>query len=132
MAAIGTLSLVLAAGLQIIGLLPRFDKLAAALVSRGGAEPFPQRLPAAVPWIAAAVIGYALAFAILATPGTGRRAILWVTTVILVTTWAPVLSLASYFPNIGAAWITAAWSGVCAIVYARNHVMPAETTASRR
>lgn len=123
-AAIGTLSLVLAIGLQLIGMLTRFDKLIATLVSRGGAEGFPRHLPTAVPWLAAALLAYGLAFAILASHGTGRRVILWITAMVLVAAWAPVLSLASFFPGIGAAWIATAWSGVCAIVHAGHPRAP--------
>lgn len=131
-AAIGALSLALAAGLQFIGVLGRFDRWVASLVSRGGAQTFPQQVPAAVTWLAAAALAFGLAFAILRSPGRTPRFILWITTMVLVATWAPVLSLAAYFPGIGAAWIATAWAGVCAIVYATNHRMPGETTDTRR
>ena len=130
--AIGSLSLALAAGLQLIGMLARFDRWIASLVSRGGAQSFPQHLPAAVVWLAAAALAFGLAFAILRSPGAVPRFILWITTLTLVTTWAPVLSLSAYFPGIGAAWIATAWAGVCAIVDASHHRMPGETSDTSR
>lgn len=122
-AAIGGLSMVLAAGLEVLGVLGRFNMAVARLVSRGGAETFPQHLPGWVEWFAAAVFAFGLAAAILATPGQWRRVLLWLTSVILVATWAPVLSLAARSPDIAAPWIATVWSGVCSIVYAANHRM---------
>jgi hypothetical protein len=62
----------------------------------------------------------------LATPGGWRRFVLWITSVVLVSAWAPVLSLAAHAPEISAPWIAAVWSGVCALVYTANHRMPCE------
>lgn len=121
--AIGGLSVLLAAGLAATGLLARLDAIIAAAVSRGGRETFPKHLPEPVIWLVTAVLAFGLAFAILATPGTARRLLLWITTVILVGTWAPVLSLAAHAPSVAAPWIATIWSGVCALVYASNHHM---------
>jgi hypothetical protein len=127
--AIAGLSLALAAGLALLGVLPRVDAAIATLVSRGGAESFPNQLPPWLPWLAAAILAPALTAAILATPALWRRALLWLATVILVSTWAPVLSLAAYSPSIAAPWITTFWAGICAIVYSANHQMPCDSPA---
>ena len=126
--AIAGLSLALAAGLGLLGVLPRVDATVATLVSRGGAESFPNHLPAWLPWLAATLLAPALTAAMLATPALWRRALLWLATVILVTTWAPVLSLAAFSPTIAAPWIASFWAGICALVYSANHRMPCDAT----
>ena len=126
-AAIGSLSFLLAAGLQLLGILARTDAWIAQLVSRGGAQTFPQRLPGAAIWPAVALFSFGLAFAILRSPGMLPRLILWISAMILVATWAPVLSLAAYQPTVSAAWIATAWSGACAIFYASHHRMTGDT-----
>ncbi len=125
-AAIGGLSLVLAAGLEMLGILRRANSGIARLVSRDGMEKFPSHLPDLVVWLAAALFAFGLAAAVLATPGTWRRVVLWITASVLVAAWAPVLSLAAHAPEIAAPWIATLWSGVCAIVYSSNHRMPAD------
>ena len=127
-AAIGGLSMVLAAGLELLGILDRTNTNIARLVSRDGVEKFPKHLPEWSIWLAAGLLAFGLAAAILATPGTWRRVILWITATVLVAAWAPVLSLASHAPDIAAPWIATFWAGVCAIVYSSNHRMPADET----
>jgi hypothetical protein len=121
--AIGGLSLVLAAGLAALGVIGRANEGIARRVSRGGVETFGKNLPAWSIWLAAVILSFGLACAILATPGHGRRALLWLTAVVLMAAWAPVLSLAAHAPEIAAPWIATVWSGVCALVYAANHRM---------
>ena len=121
--AIGGLSVLLAAGLAATGILGRLDAMIATAVSRGGRETFPKHLPEPAIWVATAAFGFGLAFAILATAGTARRISLWITTMVLVGTWAPVLSLAAHAPSVAAPWIATVWSGVCALFYASNHHM---------
>jgi hypothetical protein len=127
-ATIGGLSMILAGGLDLLGFLGRMNAGIARGVSRGQAENFPQRLPEAAIWLAAGLFAFVLAAAILATRGHGRRLVLWVTAVFLVAAWAPVLSLAAYFPGIAAPWIATLWSGVCALVYAANHRMACDAS----
>ncbi|MEI6176391.1 MAG: hypothetical protein WCS43_05835 [Verrucomicrobiota bacterium] len=132
-AAIGGLSLVLATGLEALGFLNRLNTEIAEQFSRDGQEKFPNHLPDWSIWLAAAAFSFALAAAILATPGHARRAVLWITAVVLTGAWAPVLSLAAHSPDIAAPWIATLWSGVCAMVYAANHHMAAdEKTPDRR
>jgi hypothetical protein len=125
-AAIGILSLGLAAGLELLGVLARVNAGIARIVSRGGAEKFPKQLPDWCVWFSAALLAFGLAAAILGTPGPVRRVILWLSTVMLLAAWAPVLSLAAHAPEIGAPWIATLWSGVCAIVYTARHRMPCD------
>ncbi len=122
-AAICGLSMALAAGLELFGMLERANAGLARLVSRGGAETFAKHLPEWTIWLTAGLFAFALAVAILGTPGHWRRVVLWITATVLMAAWAPVLSLASHSPDISAPWIATVWSGVCSIVYAANHRM---------
>jgi hypothetical protein len=125
-AAIGGLSMVLAGGLELLGVLPRMNAWIAYRVSREGAETFPKTLPDEWIWLAAMVFAFGVAAAILGTPGQLRRGLLWLSAVILVAAWAPVLSLAAHAPDIAAPCVTAVWSGICALVYAYRHDMPVD------
>ena len=125
-AAIGGLSMVLAAGLALLGVIERANAGIAGMVSRNGAETFPKQVPEWCVWLVAACFAFGLAFAILGTPGHWRRVVLWITAVVLVAAWAPVLSLASHAPAVAAPWIATVWSGVCSLVYAGNHRMPCD------
>lgn len=121
--AIGGLSVLLAAGMEMLGAHRHMNAVISTLVSRGGSETFPNRLPDWSVWLAVMFFAFGLAFAMLSTPGLWRRILLWFSAVVLVTAWAPVLSLASYAPLISAPWIAAVWSGVCALVYTSHHRM---------
>lgn len=127
--AIGGLSLVLAAGLAALHAVDRLNAAIAGMVSRGGAETFPKHLPDWLVWLAAVGFAFGTAFAILGSSGQWRRVTLWITAVVLVSTWAPVLSLAAHAPEIAAPWIATVWSGVCALVYSSRHQMPADSNS---
>jgi len=120
-AAIGSLSIVLAAGLQSLGILGRVNAAIAQALS--GGRDLPKSLPAWSVWLAAAFFAFGISFAILSVPGTWRRVVLWVTALVLVGGWAPVLVLTAREPEIGAVMVAAGWSGVCALVYASRHRM---------
>lgn len=120
---IGILSMLLVVGLERLGILDRLNGQIANLVARNGTELFPKRLPDWGGWLAAAGFSLALAAAMLGTSGHLRRVVLWISTVVLVAAWAPVLSLAAHAPEIAAPVIATIWSGMCAMVYAANHRM---------
>lgn len=121
--AIGGLSVLLAVGMEALGVHRRMNAVIAELVSRGGRETFSNHLPDWSVWLAAILFAFGLAFAMLATPGHWRRVLLWISAVVLVSAWAPVLSLASHAPEISAPWIATVWAGVCAVVYTTHHRM---------
>lgn len=129
--AIGGLSVVLVAGLEAFGILTRVNLLLGRLLSRDGSGNFPKALPQWAIWLAAAAFAIGLAFAILHVPGTWRRVMLWITTVVVIAAWGPVLVLAAHAPDIAGPWIAAIWSGVCALVYAGNHRMACDRAADR-
>ena len=122
-AAIGLLSTLLAAGLSVLGILGRVNGFIARGMLAGKAAGFPKVLPGWLVWLAAVLFAFGLSCAILSVPGTWRRLVLWITAVVLVAGWAPVLSLAAHAPDIAAPFIATVWSGVCALVYAGNHRM---------
>ena len=121
--AIGALSILLAAGLGLLGVLERVNHVIGGMVSKGGVSHFPKTLPGWAPWLATVFFGFGLSFAILSVGGTWRRLVLWITALVLVAAWGPVLALAAYAPDIAAPLIAVLWSGVCALIYARNHRM---------
>jgi hypothetical protein len=128
--AIGALSILLVVGLSVLHLMDRVDMTISQLVTQGEAAPFPKALPEWAVWLAAVVFAFGLSFAVLHVPGTWRRLILWISTLFIIGGWAPVLSLAAHAPDIGAPFIAALWSGICALVYANNHQMPCDEMSS--
>lgn len=127
-AAIGSLSILLTAGLSVLGILGRVNGFIANGLLTGEAAGFSKALPEWSVWLAAVLFAFSLSFAILSVPGTWRRCVLWITAVVLVAAWAPVLSLAARAPDIAAPFIATVWSGVCALVYAGNHRMACDKT----
>jgi hypothetical protein len=122
-AAIGSLSILLVAGLSALRIMDRVNLAVSQLVSRGKPMDFPKALPDGFVWLVAELLAFGLAFAILSVPRNWRRCVLWITTLFLIVGWAPVLSLAAHAPEIGVPFIATLWSGVCAIVYASRHQM---------
>lgn len=123
-AAIGSLSIVLAAGLHALGTLNVINAMIGRSLSNG--KELPKSLPMPVIWLVAILFAYGISFAILSVPGTWRRVVLWITAVVLIGTWAPVLALSAREPEISAVMIAVVWSGVCALVYAGSHRMPCD------
>ncbi|MFZ9938345.1 MAG: hypothetical protein ACO3JG_15005 [Luteolibacter sp.] len=125
-ATIGAMSLSLAAGLELTGGLARLNDLATRLVATGGMAEFPKRLPDWSVWLIAVLAAFGMAAALLLTAGGGRRILLWLTAVLLMAAWAPVLGLAAHYPAVAAPWVAVFWSGACAVFYASRHQMPCD------
>ncbi len=119
--AIGALSILLAAGLELLGSLGALNAGLARWLAEG--KPFPKDLPAWAVWLAAGFFAFGISFALLSIPTTWRRVVLWVSAVVVVIAWAPVLALAARKPEISAVLVATLWSGVCALVYAGRHRM---------
>lgn len=130
-AAIGALSILLAAGLDVLRVLEPVDRMISKLVSQGAIQSFPKTLPPWSVWLATVVFAFWVSFAILSVAGNWRRLVLWITAMVLVAGWAPVLALAARFPDIGAPFIATLWSGVCALVYAGSHRMPCDENTEK-
>lgn len=121
--AIGSLSILLVTGLAALGILDRVNLMISGIISSGKEGAFPKNLPAAWIWLGAIVFAFGVSFSILQVPGTWRRVMLWLSALVVVSGWAPVLGLAARSPEIAAPWIATVWAGVCALVYAGNHRM---------
>lgn len=124
-AAIGSLAIILAGGLAVCGLLDPIDAWFRNGIPSAAAT---QTLPAAVIWLGAAVVAYGLAMAMLGSSGIWRQMVVWITSLVLIAVWAPVLGLASYQINV-APWLVAAiWSGVCSLAYVRSYRMSCDSS----
>jgi hypothetical protein len=131
-AAIGSLSVFLAVGLSLLGILDHVNASVSKIVMQGGSGLFPKALPGWSLWLATLVFAFGMSFAILSIPGTWRRVVVWLTALVLLAGWAPVLSLAAHSPEIGAPFIATLWSGVCALVYAGKHRMACDALPRAR
>src|SRR5690606_17778474 len=99
--AIGSLAIVLAAGLGALRLLDRADEwISASMPALASAGV--KSLPLWAPWAATAVLSLGLALAMLAVPCMWRRFMLWLATLVVTAGWAPVLLLASHKPVLAA------------------------------
>jgi hypothetical protein len=119
--AIGSLSIVLAAGLYALKVIGRLNDAISGYLSAG--KDFPKSLPLWSIWLVALLFSFGVAFAILGCPGTWRRLVIWITALFLISGWAPILSLSAREPEIAAVFIATFWSGLCALIYASRHQM---------
>lgn len=122
--AIGSLALVLAAGFGSVGILDRANDGISSVLHVGGGVA--KSLPDWAVWTAAAVGAFSLSFVILSVPGTWRRVILWISALVLVAGWGPVLVLAGRFPAVAVPLLATFWAGLCSLVYASRHRMAAD------
>lgn len=130
--AIGCMAALLAAGMGAVGLLERMD----LALGRGFASINPpaasRSLPLALPWLVVVAVSFGLPLAMLNVPGFWRRLVLWLSTLVLVAGWAPVLALASREPAVSGVFIAALWCGLCSLVYASRHRMPCDPRPVRQ
>jgi hypothetical protein len=129
-AVIGSLSILLAVGLDLLGILGRLNEAVLEKVSQGKDPVFPNSLPDGLGWLVAVLCGFALPFAMLSVAGAWRRWVLWISTLFLMVSWIPVLVLAAYAPVICVPLVGVFWSGMCALVYASRHQMPCDPLGS--
>ena len=122
--AIGSLALVLAAGFGYVGILDRANDGVASVLQVGGG--LMKSLPEWAVWAAAAVGAFGLSFLILSVPTTWRRVVLWISALVLVAGWGPVLVLAGRHPVIAVPLLATFWAGLCSLVYASRHRMAAD------
>lgn len=122
--AIGSLALVLAAGFGYTGILDRADGGIAKILHVGSGAVI--HLPEWIVWSAAAAGAFSLSFLMLSVPGAWRRVVLWVSALVLIAGWGPVLVLAARPPVIAAPLLATFWAGLCAFIYASRHRMAAD------
>lgn len=121
--AIGLLSVLLAGGLGLLGILDRLNSWIAKSVAPGGVPEFPKALPLWVIWLGTIVFAFGISFAVAGVRGLARRIILWVSSLVVVSGWAFVLALSAREPAVGGPWIATFWAGFCAIVHAENQAL---------
>ncbi len=124
--AIGSLAVVLAAGFGFLGLMDRANDLVAEVLGSGGLGAPVKLLPDWAIWLAAVIGAFGISLAILSVPGNWRRAVLWLTALVVTAGWGPVLMLAAHAPEIAVPMLAVFWSGLCAYVYASRHRMAAD------
>ncbi len=122
--AIGALSVILAAGLEVLGMLEAIN--AGVSKALGAGKDFPKQLPIWAIWLAVVFFSFGTSFALLGIPSTWQRILLWLSAVAVVAGWAPALALAAHSPEIAVVLVATIWSGVCALVYAGRHRMASD------
>ncbi len=130
--AIGLLSVLLAGGLGLLGILDRVNSWIAKSVAPGGVPEISKALPTWVIWLGTIAFAFGISFAAVGVRGLPRRIILWVSSLVLVSGWAFVLALAAREPAIGGPWIATFWAGLCAIVHAENQAILRNKRAAKR
>jgi len=122
----GGMALCLVAGLEFLKVMDRLDDVFGGLLLRSGLSEPANSISPMLLWVAAGLLAFLLAAVMLNIAGTWRRLIVWGLTLVLTLFWGPVLILAAHKPEIGVVVVTVLWSGFCAMVYATNHVIPAD------
>jgi hypothetical protein len=129
-AAIGGMSLVLAIAVQLMGFTQRIDATVAGWMSRTGLEGQPRELPELWPWTWTVLVVFGLAAAMLASRRNWRRAVLWISGLVLTLGWVPVLALAAYRPAVTTPFVALLWCGLWTMIYATRHQEPGEEEAA--
>ena len=129
--AIALMGIGLAAGLDYLGMVGQLDKWIMAVVVKPGFSAPEQSLNPYLIWGVTVVLVPGLAAVMLNVSGGWRRLLIWVLALIVTFFWVPVLLLAAYEPEIGVALVGLLWSGCCAMVYSKNHEMPADLTEQK-
>lgn len=126
----GAMALALSAGLRFLGLMGKMDGFLESVFSQKSMASPPNSLTHIELWGGSALLAFVLPAVILNVPGLWRRLVVWALTLALTLAWGPVLLLAAHKPEIGVALVVVLWSGVCAMFYATNHVLPVDKPQS--
>ena len=128
MLAIGGMSLVLAAALELLGFSKKLDALVSHWISGSGLEGEFRVLPDFSIWLWTAPLAFGLAAGMLGSRMNWRRTVLWVTTLFLTLAWIPVLALAGYKAAVTTPLLALVWCGLWSMIYATRHQEPGERT----
>lgn len=129
-AAIGGMSLVLAIAVQLMGVTQRIDSVFAGWMANTGLEGKLRDTPELWAWAWTIVAVFGLAAAMLASRRNWRRAVLWISGLVLTLGWVPVLALASYRPAVTMPFVALVWCGLWTMIYATRHQEPGEEEAA--
>lgn len=127
--AIGGMSLVLGAALEIMGFSRKFDGMVASWISGSGLGGEFRPLPGFTPWLWAVPLVFGLAAGMLGSRENWRRAVLWGTTIVLTLSWIPVLALAGYRAAVTMPVVALIWCGLWSMIYATRHQEPGDEPA---
>lgn len=128
MLAIGGMSLVLAAALELLGFSKKLDALVSHWISGSGLEGEFRVLPDFSIWLWTAPLAFGLAAGMLGSRMNWRRTVLWVTTLFLTLAWIPALALAGYKADVTTPLLALVWCGLWSMIYATRHQEPGERT----
>lgn len=125
---IGTMAVGLSVGMDSLGFWNALDASATAWTVHLGDGM--RDVPALWVLFVTVVSSFLLPFLLLSTPQWWRRMVLWLSFLLITIAWMPVLALASWkFPPCMPG-IALLWSGLCAIIYAKQHILPCEAIAT--
>lgn len=127
--AIGGMSLVLGAALEVMGFARKFDAALSGWVSDTGLGGDFRQLPSYAQWIWAVPLVFGLAAGMLGSRRNWRRSVLWVSAIILTLGWIPVLALAAYRASVTMPVVALLWCGLWSMIYATRHQEPGDEPA---
>jgi hypothetical protein len=128
-AAIGSLAFLLSAGFGMMGVLDDLNASTAQWVESWGLAGTARPVAPWIAWLCCAAVAYGFAAALLVTPGIGRRLMIWISGLVLLFCWVPVLALAAWKFPVSAPLTAALWSGASSLVYTLRHRMPCDAHA---
>lgn len=127
--AIGGMSLVLGAALEVMGFARKFDAAVSGWISGTGLGGDFRLLPSYAQWLWAVPLVFGLAAGMLGSRRNWRRAVLWVSAVVLTLGWIPVLALAAYRASVTMPVVALLWCGLWSMIYATRHQEPGDEPA---
>jgi hypothetical protein len=124
---IGTMSLGLSVGMSLLGFWDTPNAMMTDWIALLGGEA--RDIPA--PWMLlfAGIMAFFPVSVMLSCPGVWRRLIVWLSSLLLMLAWMPVLALAAWEFTPMLPLAAGLWSGLCAMIYAHRHTLVCEIIA---
>jgi hypothetical protein len=115
---VAVLALGLAFGMEALGVLAGLDRALSSLLEPLAGDGELSRVPPGVSWPLLGMVCLGMAFAMVESPGTWRRLVLWISSGVVIAATVPLAALAARWLAPGAPLVAWLWSGVCSLVYA--------------